>query len=100
MLWPIGKKIVGVHQISTNEEKILGWSHEQYSGTECTAVLVLDDGSWIVPSSDPEGNRGGTFFVRDPNNMEADEFAVIWPNKTMGRTNNEFCVLPHSGKDS
>lgn len=85
MSWPVGRTIVGYHNMTKEEEKIVGWSEEDFSHTEMTGVLVLDDGSWITPSADPEGNHGGCFFAHigipqtdPPKYLPDDCFQIVY----------------------
>ena len=48
----LGKKIVKVEFMSPNEVEKNGW----YKRPVC---LLLDDGNWIYPMMDDEGNDGG-----------------------------------------
>lgn len=59
----IGRTIVGTRAMTQTEKDYLDWwGHVE--------VLVLDDGTELVPSSDDEGNGGGTFW-----HCKAGEFA-------------------------
>jgi hypothetical protein len=53
----IGRKIVCIRPISDKEKELESWD-----GSGCTSVIELDDGTLIYPSSDDEGNSGGTLF--------------------------------------
>lgn len=55
----IGRTIVGVRAL-TKEEL------DQYDWWGSIPVLILDDGTQVVPSRDDEGNGGGTFFFDNP----------------------------------
>lgn len=57
--WPRGRKIVGVRAIAPEEMESEGW--DALYGMACS-VLILDDGSLVYPSQDPEGNGPGTLF--------------------------------------
>lgn len=57
----IGKKIVCIRPMTTKERESEGW--DDCGG--CTSVIELDDGTLIYPSSDDEGNGGGTLFGKD-----------------------------------
>ena len=52
----VGKKIVKVEWMSDKEVKDAMW----YSRPIC---MLLDDGTWIYPSKDDEGNDGGALFT-------------------------------------
>lgn len=52
----IGKKIVDVRYITKEEMK------ESYWYSRCP-VLILDDGTIILPLSDDEGNEGGVLEI-------------------------------------
>lgn len=55
-----GRKIVLVRYMNNEEAESLGW-------TDRPIVLQLDDGNIIFPSSDDEGNSGGSIFTTDEN---------------------------------
>ena len=52
----VGKKIVGIRYLTEAEMKASYW----YS--RCP-VLILDDGTIVLPLSDEEGNEGGVFEI-------------------------------------
>lgn len=52
----VGRKIVAVRYLTNEEVEGLGW----YGAS---IALGLDDGSWIWPSSDDEGNDAGALFT-------------------------------------
>jgi len=53
----IGRKIVNVRKLSKDEIELCAWDRT-------TVVLVLDDGSVLIPSSDEEGNDIGALFYK------------------------------------
>ena len=52
----MGKKIVKVEWMTEGESENIGW----YSRPVC---IQLDDGTWIFPMADDEGNDGGALAV-------------------------------------
>jgi hypothetical protein len=54
----IGKRIVAIRAMTTNEMEAEDWSRE-------AVVIELDDGSTIYPSMDDEGNGPGALFGVD-----------------------------------
>lgn len=60
--WPLGRTIVSARAITKEEMESEGWD-ERY-GMNCT-VLVLEDGSLLYPSQDPEGNGPGCLFGKN-----------------------------------
>jgi hypothetical protein len=50
----VGRKIIGVRHMTAEEAEQSGWDSRP-------PVLILDDGNWIAPMSDDEGNDGGAF---------------------------------------
>lgn len=56
----LNRKIVKVRYMTENEMKDMGW----YSRP---VAFLLDNGVWIFPSSDDEGNNGGALFTTDKN---------------------------------
>ena len=75
--WPVGQRIVSVHQMTDAEASDMGWDEASYSGTEMTAVLVLDGGGWITASADPEQNRGGCLVGRSTDGQDV----YVWPQE-------------------
>ena len=52
----VGKKITAVRYLTEEETESLGW--------QCSSlVIILEDGSYIFPSSDDEGNAAGALFT-------------------------------------
>lgn len=74
--WPAGAVIKEVHCMTDAEASKMGWDAKNYSGTEMTAVIVLEGGGWITASADPEMNRGGCLFAEDPDGQEC----YVWPS--------------------
>ena len=54
----VGKKIVKVEWMTEGESENLSW----HSRPLC---MQLDDGTWIFPMADDEGNDGGALAVGD-----------------------------------
>ena len=52
----LGKRIVKVEYMSGDDVEETGW----YS---CPVLLQLEDGTWLIPQSDDEGNDGGALGV-------------------------------------
>lgn len=50
--WPVGRKIVGFRWLSKEEMQEMMWWGDGY-------ILLLDDGGFLIPSSDAEGNAPG-----------------------------------------
>ena len=59
----LGKRIVKVEYMSGEETEKTGW----YS---CPILIGLEDGSWLVPQSDDEGNDGGVIGVSTKDDYE------------------------------
>ena len=76
MSWPAGAVIKEVHQITDAEAKAIGWDEDIGSGTEMTAVIVLEGGGWITASADPEQNRGGCLIAEQPDGTSC----YVWPS--------------------
>jgi|TARA_R110000851_G_scaffold7246_3_gene28414 hypothetical protein len=51
-----GKKVAKIRYTSPYETEELGWY-------QSAPVIMFDDGSWILASSDDEGNQGGALFT-------------------------------------
>lgn len=52
----VGKRIVGVRYMTQTEADNYMWSYR-------ALVVMLDDGSYFIPSADDEGNDGGALFT-------------------------------------
>ena len=52
----LGKRIVKVEYMPGDNIKEMGW----YS---CPIIFQLEDGNWVIPQSDDEGNNGGALFM-------------------------------------
>lgn len=48
----VSKKITHVRYMVKSEMKDTGWYHN-------SIIIFFDDGSWITPMADDEGNNGG-----------------------------------------
>lgn len=57
----LNRKIVKVRYMNQSEADDMGW----YSRP---VAFLLDNGVWIFPSADDEGNNGGALFTTDRNN--------------------------------
>ena len=57
----LNRKIVQVRYMNQGEADDMGW----YSRP---VAFLLDNGVWIFPSADDEGNNGGALFTTDRNN--------------------------------
>jgi len=55
----VGKKIVGIRYLTKEEMKASYWY------CRCP-VLILDDGTIVLPLSDDEGNEGGVLEILTP----------------------------------
>ena len=56
----VGKTITSVRQLREDEVEGMGW--DIYGG-QVPVVFMLNDGSCLIPSQDPEGNGPGHVFV-------------------------------------
>ena len=52
----VGKKIVHVRYLNKKEMDDLGWE-------QIPLVIFFDDGGYMFPSQDDEGNDGGSLFT-------------------------------------
>ena len=58
----VNRKIVEVRYLNSEEAENFGWSNHPI-------VMILDNGHWILPMQDDEGNNGGamaTSFEEEP----------------------------------
>lgn len=52
----VGKTIVDVRYLTPQETSVLGWSKRPI-------VIIFNDGSFLYPSMDDEGNDAGALFT-------------------------------------
>ena len=52
----IGRKIVGIEYCSEKEMEEQGWHNRPIQ-------ILLDNGTWLTPTSDDEGNNGGAIHT-------------------------------------
>ena len=57
----LGRTIKKVRYLTNKEAEELGWD------SRCV-VLILDNGNYVFPSADDEGNDAGAFFTVDKKN--------------------------------
>lgn len=70
-----GKKIVEVRSMTSEELERVGWTKEYGVLVRYPPpVLVLEDGTRLFPSRDPEGNGPGAIF-----GINAEDFDVWIP---------------------
>ena len=77
----LGRKIVAIHWMSEKEaDKVHGWYKRP-------VVLILDDGTEIIPQMDDEGNDGGALLWINPKETVESK---MFPGKKFTKTE----VLP------
>ena len=59
----MGKRIIGVKYMSTDEANESMWGNRPI-------CILLNDGTWIIPQSDDEGNDGGALGVTKDNKFD------------------------------
>ncbi len=52
----VGRKIESVHYLTEKETEDMGFQRS-------TIALILDDGNYLIPSADDEGNDAGALFT-------------------------------------
>ena len=65
-----GKRVVGVRYLSASEATAMDWYHRPL-------VIEFDDGSYVFPSKDDEGNDGGALFGGTRANDDEWTFPVL-----------------------
>ena len=55
----VGKKVVEVRYIDNKEKQYWHWYNK-------ALIIIFDDGSWIMPMSDDEGNDAGAIATSFP----------------------------------
>jgi len=66
----LNKKIVKIEYLTKGECEKLMWDKRP-------VALKLDDGTWVVPQMDDEGNDGGALWYIDPKDKVGDIIPVI-----------------------
>jgi hypothetical protein len=66
----LGKKILAVRPMFDQEIEDFGWDT---GGWNVPFVLILDDGTAVIPSQDPEGNGCGHLFIEQTTTEEDDK---------------------------
>ena len=66
----MGKRIIGVKYMSTDEANESMWGNRPI-------CILLNDGTWIIPQRDDEGNDGGSLYVSHPRNSGDDEILPV-----------------------
>jgi hypothetical protein len=61
----LGQRIVKMHYMSKRDAEELGWYKRPL-------MLMLENGTWIIPQQDDEGNDGGAMWLLN-NNRELKE---------------------------
>lgn len=56
----LNRKIVKVRYMTPKEMNDMGWYNRP-------VAFLLDNGVWVFPSADDEGNNGGALFTTDKN---------------------------------
>lgn len=64
----LGKQIVAVEYMSDQEADHMGWHNRP-------VAFKLNDGTWLYPQADDEGNEAGAMYYADKENSEI--FPVI-----------------------
>lgn len=64
----VGETVVAVRLLTESEMDDLGWSGEQP-----VEVLILSDGTFVVPSQDDEGNGPGVLWFMDMEDEDEGE---------------------------
>ena len=59
----LGRKITAVRWMTDRWQHDMGWDN-------AAAMLLLDDGTLLWPSSDDEGNTAGALFVLQPDGLD------------------------------
>ena len=68
--WFVGKKIVACRYMTPEETDETMWNNRPI-------CLLLDDGTWIIPQCDDEGNDGGALHVTNSTTNKSEVLPVI-----------------------
>ncbi len=67
----VGRKIVGIRWLTKNESDYLfGWYHQPI-------VILLDDGTRLIPQSDDEGNDAGAIYILPDDPEKEDDVMYV-----------------------
>jgi len=66
----LGKRIVKVEYMSKEETEKTGWD-------SCPILIGLEDGSWLIPQQDDEGNDGGAIGISNGIVGERSEYHIL-----------------------
>lgn len=54
--WMIGKKVESVRELTEDEYEMMGWEKSSWN---LAVAVVFEDGTFVIPTSDPEMNNPG-----------------------------------------
>jgi len=66
----LGQRIVRVRYMTKTEAEDWGW----YS---CPLMMMLENGTWLIPSKDDENNDGGAISLVNPNRELKETLAPV-----------------------
>ncbi len=69
----LGRQIVALRWISTKEAEAMDWDSRPI-------VLELDNGTFLIPQSDDEGNNGGALWIHQDHQDEWNVMPVMGLN--------------------
>ena len=73
----VGKKIVAVEYMPKDEVEASMWDYSPI-------CLKLDDGTWVFPMRDDEGNDGGVLYYTGTSSKDSAVLPVMRPNMKGG----------------
>lgn len=66
----LGQRIVRVRYMTKTEAEDFGWYKRPL-------MMMLDNGTWLIPQQDDEGNDGGALRLFNPNAELEEELAPV-----------------------
>ena len=67
----IGRKIIGIRWLTKEEsDSLFGWYHQPI-------VILLDDGTRLIPQSDDEGNDAGAIYILPDDPEKEDDVMYV-----------------------
>ena len=66
----LGQRIVRVRYMTKTEAEDFGWY-------KSPLMMMLDNGTWLIPQQDDEGNDGGALRLLNPNAELEEELAPV-----------------------
>jgi len=77
----LGKRITKIEWMSKEETKTILWNYSP-------VCIQLEDGTWIIPQSDDEGNEAGVLTISVPKKNHDHDFLVLGVERRLNNSAN------------